>query len=72
MNNVIKTLFYGSTEKNYMELLIRSGANIQITIKIMIPLTEMNLSGIVKILVMVTVIYVIKNTPYHPPKALVL
>ena len=31
----------------------------------------MNLFGTVKILVMVTVIYGIKNTPYHPPKFLV-
>ena len=55
-----------------MKLLIRSGANIQISIIIMILLTVMNLSGIVKILVMVTVIYGTKNTPYHPPKFFVL
>ena len=29
VNNVIKTLFSGSTEKSYMELLIISGENIQ-------------------------------------------
>ena len=63
MNNVIKILFVRSTEKSYMELSIRSGANIQISIKIMIPLTAMNLSGIVNISVILTVIYSIKNTP---------
>ena len=59
-------------KNSYMELLIRSGANIKISIKRMIPLTEMNLSGILKILVRVTVIYGIRNTHYHPPKFLVL
>ena len=59
-------------KKSYMELLIRSGGNIKISIKRMIPLTAINLSGIVKILVMVTVIYGTKNTNYHPPKFLVL
>ena len=57
-------------KKSYTELWIRSGANIQISIKIMIPLIAMKLSGIVKILVMVTVIYSIKNTHYHPPCSL--
>ena len=72
MNNVIKTLFAGSTGKELHGLLIRSGANMQLSIKIIIPLTAMNLSGIVNILVMVTVIYGIRNTHYHPPKFLVL
>ena len=48
-------------KNSYMELLIRSGENIKIPIKKMIPLTVMNLSGIVNILVVVTVIYGIKN-----------
>ena len=72
VNNVIKTLFAGSTENSYMELLKRSGPNITISIKIMIPLTPINLYVIVKILLMVTVIHGIKNTHYHPPKFLVL
>ena len=55
-----------------MKLSIRSGANIQIPIIIMILLSVMNLSGTVKILVMVIVIYGIRNTPYHPPNFLVL
>ena len=72
VNNVIKTLFSGSTEKSYMELLIRSGVNILYSIITMISLTEMILSGTVKILLMVTVIYGIRNTHYHPPKFFVL
>ena len=59
-------------KNSYMELLIRSEANIQISIKRMTPSTAMNLSGIVKILAMVTLIYGIKNNHYHPPKFLVL
>ena len=59
-------------KNNYMELLIRSGVYIQISIKIKIPFTEINLYGLVKILVMVTVVYGIINTHYHPPKFLVL
>ena len=62
MNNVIKTLFSGSTEKSYKELVIRSGSNLQNSIKRIIHLTETNLSGTVKILLMVTVIYTIRNT----------
>ena len=57
-------------KNSYMNLLIRSGENIQSSIKIMIPLTVTNLSGIVNILVIGTVIYGIKNTPCHPPKFL--
>ena len=56
VNNVIGFFFLDQLKKSYTELLIRYGANIQISIKIMIPLTAMNLSAIVKILVMVTVI----------------
>ena len=58
--------------KNYMKLLIRSRANLQISIKIMILLTVMNFSGTVNILVTVTVMHGIKNTSYNPPKLLVL
>ena len=72
LNNVIRTFFLDQLKKSYMELLIRSGADTQIPIKIMILLIETNLSGIVKVLVIVTVIYGIRNTPYHPPKLLVL
>ena len=67
-----KPCFLDQLKDSYMEPLISSGANIKISIKIMIPLTDMNLSGIVKILLMVTVIYGIKNTHYHPKKFLVL
>ena len=59
-------------KNSYMELSIRSGENMQILIKIMGPLTAMNLSGMVNILVMGTVIYGTKITHYHPPKFLVL
>ena len=59
-------------KNSYMELLIRSGVNIFYSIIIMIPLTVMILSGTVKILLMVTFIYGIKNTRYHPPQLLVL
>ena len=52
-----------------MEILIRSGANIQNSIKRMIPLTAINLSGIVKIFVMVIIICGIRNTLYHPQKS---
>ena len=71
MNNVTK-FFLDQLKKSYMELLIRSGANILYPIIRMTPLTAMNLSGIVKILVIVTVIYGIKNTHEYPPKFLVL
>ena len=57
-----KLCFLDQLKKSYMELLIRSGVNIKIPTKRMILLTAINLSGIVKILVMVTVIYGIKNT----------
>ena len=50
-------------KKSYMKILIRSGENTKTSIKIMIPLTVINLSGILKILVMVKVIYDIQNTP---------
>ena len=69
-NTVIQTLFAGSTEISYMKLLIRSGANIKIPIIRMILLTVMNLSGTVKILVMVTVIYGIKKNSLPSTKVL--
>ena len=59
-------------KKSYMELLIRSGANIQNSIMRMIPLTVSNLYGTVNVLLVVKVIYGIKNNFYHPPKFLVL
>ena len=62
VNNVIKTLFSGSTEKSYMEILIHSGVNILYSIIRMIPLTVIILSGTVKILHMVIVIYGTRNT----------
>ena len=72
VNNFIKTFFAGPTEKSYRELLIRSGVHIIYSIIRMIPLTVMILYGTLKILLMVTVIYGIRNTHYHPPKFLVL
>ena len=72
VNTVIKTFFLDQLKNSYMKLSIRSGANIQISIKSMIPLTVTNLYGIVQILVMVTVIYGIRNTHYHSPNFLVL
>ena len=72
LNTVIKSFISGSTGNSYMKLLIRSEANIQISIIRMIILTVMNLSGTVNISVMVTVIYGIKNNPYRPQKFLVL
>ena len=59
-------------KKSHMKLLIRSGANIKISIIRMIILTVMDLYRTVNILVMVTVIHGIKNNPYHPPKFLFL
>ena len=59
-------------KKSYMELLIRYGSNILYSIIRMIPLTAIILSVTLKILLMVTVIYGIRNTHYHPPKFLVL
>ena len=67
-----RVCFLDQPKKNYMKLLIRSGANIHISIIRMILLKVMNLSGTVKISVMATVIYDIKNTPTHPPNLLVL
>ena len=72
VNNVINFFFLYQHKKSYMELLIRSGVNILYSIIRMIPLTVMILSGTVKILMMVTVIYGIRNTHYHPPEFLVL
>ena len=66
-----KLCFLDQHKKSYMELLIRSGVNIQFSIERIIPLTEMILSGIVKILLMVTVIYGIRNTHTHTPQFLV-
>ena len=72
VNNVIKTFFLDQLKNSYMEFLIRSGENVQISTKRMIPLTVMILSGTVKILLMVTVICGIINTHYHPIQFLVL
>ena len=72
VNTVIKSFFLDQLKKSYMKPLISSGANIQISVIIIILLTVMNLSGTVNILVMVTFIYGIRNTLYHPPKFLVL
>ena len=58
-------------KKIYMKLLIRFGVNIQSSIIRMILLTVMNLSRTLKILLMVIVIYGIRNNIYHPPKFLV-
>ena len=66
-----KLCFLDQLKNSYMKLSIHSGVNVQISIKRMIALTEINLSVIVNILVMVTFIYGIKNTHYHPPKFLV-
>ena len=55
-----------------MKLLIRYRENIYIPILRIKFLTVMNLSGTVKISVIVKFIYGIQNTPYHPPKLLVL
>ena len=59
-------------KKSYMKLLISFGENIQISIIRMILVTVMDLSGTVNIFVVILVIYGIINTPYHPPKFLVL
>ena len=72
VNTVINSFFLDQLKKSYMKLLIFSGASIQISIIRMIILELMNLSGTVNISVVVTVIYGIKNDPYHPPKFLVL
>ena len=72
MNTVFKNFLLDQLNKSYMKLLIRSGANIQMSIIIMILLKVMNLSGTLNISVMVTVIYGVRNTLYHPPKFLVL
>ena len=62
VNNVINFVLLDQLKRGYMELLIRSGENIQNSIIRMIPLTAMNLFGTVKILLTVTVIYGIRNT----------
>ena len=67
-----KLCFLDQLKRSYMELLISSGANTIYSNIIMIPLTAMNLSGTVNILLMETVIYVIRNTLYRPPRFLVL
>ena len=72
VNTVIKSFFLDQLKNTYMKISIHSGANIQISIIIMIILTVMNLYGTVNISVMVTVIYGIKNNPYNPPRFLAL
>ena len=67
-----RVCFMDELKNSYMKLLIRSGANIQISIIRMIPLTVINLSGTVNISVTVTVIYGIRYTTYHQPNFLVL
>ena len=67
-----KLCFMDQLKNGYMELLIGFGANIQNSTKRITPLTEINLSRTVNILMMVSVIYGIRNTLYHPPKFLVL
>ena len=62
VNTVIKICFLDQLKNSYMKLSINSGANIQISIIRMITLTAMNLSETVKILLMVTFIYGIRNT----------
>ena len=70
---MLSKIFFLDQQKNsYIELLIRSGVNILYSIIRMIPLTVMILSGTLKILLMVTVIYGIINNHYHPPEFLVL
>ena len=64
--------FMDPLKNSYLKLSIRSGANIKISIIRLIFSTVMNLSGTVKILLMVTVIYGIENPSYHPPNFLVL
>ena len=55
-----------------MKPLIRFEVNIQISIKILILLTVMNLNGLVNIFVIVIVIYGNINNFYHIPKSFVL
>ena len=62
VNNVIKSFFLDQKKKSFMKLLIRYGVNILYSIIRIIPLTVMILSGTVKILLMVIVIYGIINT----------
>ena len=72
VNNVIKSLFAESTEKELHKTIDKFWSKYKMSIIRMILLTVMNLSGTVQILVMVILIYGIRNTPYHPPKFLVL
>ena len=67
-----KLCFLDQLKKSYMELLIRSGANILYSIIRMIPLTVMNLSGAVNIFLTEIVVCGIINTLHRPPKSLVL
>ena len=50
VNNVIKIVLMDQLKNSYMKVLIRSRANIKFSIKRIIILTVMNLSGIVKII----------------------
>ena len=67
-----KLCLLDNQKKSYMELLISSVVNILYSIIRMIYLTVIILSGTVNILLMVTFIYGIINTHYHPPHFLVL
>ena len=68
VNNVIKTLFSGSTEKELHATIDTLWSEYTKFNQSMIPLKEMDLSETVKILLMVTVIYGIRNTLYRQPK----
>ena len=57
MKMLSKLCLLDQLKKSYMELSIRSGLNLLYSMIIMIPMTEIILSGIVKILLVVTVIY---------------
>ena len=66
VNTVIKSLFVGLTEKGLHKLLIRFGANIHNSIIITTLLTAMNLSGTVKIFVVViAIVGIIKLLNIH-------
>ena len=70
VNTIIKVFLLDQLKNSYMKLPIISGAVIQISIIRMILLTVMNLSGTVKIFVMIIIIYGIINTSYRTPKFL--
>ena len=63
MNNVIKSFFAGSTEKELHEILNTFWIEYKNVNHNNYHLTVTNLSGTVNLLVMVTVVYGIKNTP---------